>query len=112
MSTNSNEASPKTKLRVGMFTLASILLLGALSVYVNNRPFWWRTCESVLVTVEDATGLKTKAPVKSLGLDIGFIDDIGMVAGGVKIKICVTAPVEVVAETKAFVRSEGFLGDR
>lgn len=112
MSTNSNEASPKTKIRVGLFTLATILLLGALSVYVNNRPFWWRACDSVLVTVEDATGLKTKAPVKSLGLDIGFIDDIGMVPGGVKLKICVTAPVEVVAETKAFVRSEGFMGDR
>ena len=66
MSTNSNEACTKTKLRVGFFTLATLLLLGALSIYVNNRPFWWRACDSVMVTVEDATGLKTKAPVKSL----------------------------------------------
>ncbi|MBS1960208.1 MAG: MCE family protein [Bdellovibrionales bacterium] len=112
MSTNSNEASTKTKLRVGFFTLATLLLLGALSIYVNNRPFWWRPCDSVMVTVEDATGLKTKAPVKSLGLDIGFIEDIAMVPNGVKLKICITAPVEVVPDTKAFVRAEGFLGDR
>lgn len=112
MSTNSNEASPKTKFKVGMFTLSTLLLLGALSIYVNNRPFWWRACESVMVTVEDATGLKTKAPVKSLGLDIGYIEEIGMVTAGVKLRICVTAPIEMMPETKAFVRSEGFMGDR
>jgi phospholipid/cholesterol/gamma-HCH transport system substrate-binding protein len=112
MSTNSNKATTKTKLKVGLFSLSTLVLLGALSVYVNNRPFWWKPCEPVLVTVEDATGLKTKAPVKSLGLDVGFIQDLAMVESGVKLKICLTAPVEVVPDTKAFVRSEGFMGDR
>jgi phospholipid/cholesterol/gamma-HCH transport system substrate-binding protein len=109
---NTNEANIKTKIRVGLFTLGGLVLMGILTIYVNNRPFWWRPCNLQQVTVEDATGLKPKSPVKSLGLDIGYIYDIGLVESGVKIKLCITAPVEVQTDTKAYVRGEGFLGDR
>jgi phospholipid/cholesterol/gamma-HCH transport system substrate-binding protein len=109
---NANEASMKTKLRTGIFSALALIFMATLTVYVNNRPFWWRTCEPVQITVEDATGLKVKSPVRSLGLEIGYIADIGLVPSGVKVRICVTAPVEVQAETKAYVRAEGFLGDR
>jgi len=109
---NPNEASTSTKLKVGIFVVFGLVFIGILTVYINNRPFWWRPCEAVQVTVEDATGLKTKSPVKSLGLEIGYISEIGLVSEGVKLKICITAPVEVQPDTKAYVRSEGFLGDR
>ncbi len=109
---NANEASRVTKFKTGIFTAAGILFLGGLTVYINNKPFWWRPCEPVQVTIEDATGLKMKSPVKSLGLDIGYISDIGLVPAGVNLRICVTAPVAMTSETKAYVRSEGFLGDR
>jgi phospholipid/cholesterol/gamma-HCH transport system substrate-binding protein len=110
--TNANEASTKTKLKTGIFSVFALMFMATLTVYVNNRPFWWRTCEPVQITVEDATGLKVKSPVRSLGLEIGYIADIGLVPSGVKIRICVTAPVEVQQDTKAYVRAEGFLGDR
>jgi phospholipid/cholesterol/gamma-HCH transport system substrate-binding protein len=109
---NANEASTKTKIKTGIFSAFALIFMATLTVYVNNRPFWWRHCEAVQITVEDATGLKVKSPVKSLGLEIGYIADIGLVSNGVKIRICVTAPVEVQSETKAYVRAEGFLGDR
>lgn len=101
-----------TKLKTGIFTLVGLVFMGSLTIYVNNRPFWWRPCSPVQITVEDATGLKMKAPVKSLGLEIGYVSDIGLVETGVKLLVCVTAPVEIMPETKAYVRSEGFLGDR
>lgn len=109
---NPNEASSKVKWRVGLFTLGGILFVGILSIYINNRPFWWRSCDLIQVTIEDATGLKKKAPVKSLGLDIGYISDIGLVKDGVRVNLCITAPVETTPETKAYVRGEGFLGDK
>ncbi len=109
---NANEASTKTKWKTGLFTLVGLMFMGGLTVYVNNKPFWWRACAPVQITVEDATGLKIKSPVRSLGLEIGYISDIGLVPSGVNIRICVTAPVEVQPETKAYVRAEGFLGDR
>jgi len=109
---NANEASRATKFKTGIFTAVGILFLGGLTVYINNKPYWWRPCETVQVTIEDATGLKMKSPVKSLGLDIGYVSDIGLVAAGVNLRICVTAPVSITPETKAYVRSEGFLGDK
>ena len=109
---NTNKASLTTKLKTGIFTLVGLLFMGGLTIFVNNRPFWWRPCSPVQITVEDATGLKMKAPVKSLGLEIGYVSDIGLVKDGVKLRVCVTAPVEIVPDTKAYVRSEGFLGDR
>jgi phospholipid/cholesterol/gamma-HCH transport system substrate-binding protein len=109
---NANEASREIKLKTGAFTVVGLLFIGALTVYINNRPFWWRACELIQVTVEDATGLKKKSPVKSLGLDIGYISGIGLVSRGVSLNICVTAPVAIIPETRAYVRSEGFLGDK
>ncbi len=97
---NPNEASSKIKWRVGMFTLGALLFIGVLSIYINNRPYWWRPCELIQVTIQDATGLKKKSPVKSLGMDIGFISDIGLVSDGVKVNLCITAPVETTPETK------------
>ena len=111
--TNPNEASAKIKWKVGLFTLGGILFVGVLSIYINNRPFWWRTCEPVQLTIEDATGLKKKSPVKSLGMDICYISDIGLVPSGVKLILCITGPVETIeGKTKAYVRGEGFLGDK
>lgn len=109
---NANEASKSTKWKVGLFTMLGLGFLGSLTVYINNRPYWWRSCEPIQVTVEDATGLKVKSPVKSLGLEIGYISDFGLVSSGVTLNLCITAPVEIQPDTRAYVRSEGFLGDR
>ncbi len=109
---NSNEASKSLKFKVGLYTFAGLLLAGYLTVYVNDQPYWWRPCKISNITVEDATGLKSKSPVKSLGLEIGYIRGVDLTPEGVRLKICVTAPVEVTAETRAYVRSEGFLGDK
>lgn len=109
---NANEASRDIKWKTGAFTVVGLLFIGVLTVYINNRPFWWRSCKPIQVTVPDATGLKKKSPVKSLGLDIGYISGIGLVSRGVSLNICVTAPVDVTPDTRAYVRSEGFLGDK
>lgn len=111
-SSNPNDASSATKFKVGMFVVLGLAFIGVLTVYINNRPFWWRTCEPVQITVEDATGLRMKSPVKSLGLEIGYISKIALVTQGVTLQVCITAPVEVQPDTKAYVRGEGFLGDR
>lgn len=98
--------------KVGVFTAASLVLIAAFSVYVNDRPFWWRPCQLVYIHVEDATGLKTKSPVRSLGLQIGFLHSVSLSETQVKLGICITAPVEVLPETRAYIRGEGFLGDK
>lgn len=107
-----SEATTGTRLRVGLFTLLALALIGAATVYVNDKPFWWRDCNLQYVSIDDATGLKTKSPIRSLGLQIGYLKKVELFEEHVRLGICITAPVEVLSTTKAYVRGEGFLGDK
>ena len=109
---NPTHASKTTQFKVGMFTLLGLLMIGGISVWVNHRPFWWRPCQLVKIEVDDATGLKTKSPIRSLGLEIGFLSTVELSETHVTLGICITAPVEVLPATRAYIRGEGFLGDK
>lgn len=109
---NPTEASKATTLRVGLFTLLGLGLIGAFTVFVNNRPFWWRNCQPVFINVEDATGLKTKSSIRSLGLEIGYLQSVELTESRVRLGVCITAPVSVLPTTRAYLRGEGFLGDK
>ena len=109
---NPTHASTQTRIKVGMFTLMGLALCGALTVYVNDKPFWWRACDLVHINVDDATGLKTKSGIRSLGLEIGYLKNVELSETHVKLGICITAPVEVLPSTRAYIRGEGFLGDK
>lgn len=106
------QASKTIQFKVGIFTILALLLVGAATVFVNDRPYWWRPCQLVYINVEDATGLKTKSPVRSLGLQIGYLSTVHLVDSKVRLGICVTAQVEVTQSTRAYIRGEGFLGDK
>lgn len=109
---NPSLATSSTKIKVGLFTVFGLALIGAITVYVNDRPYWWRSCNLVHVKVEDATGLKTKSPIRSLGLEIGYLRSVELRETFVYLGICLTAPVEVLPNTQAYIRGEGFLGDK
>src|ERR1041385_3553285 len=109
---STNEAGTVTRIRVGIFTLATLGLIGAITVFVNDKPFWWRPCQLVHINIEDATGLKMKSPIRSLGLQIGYLRTVAPSETYVPLGICITAPVEILPATRAYVRSEGFLGDK
>ncbi len=104
--------SRSTAVRVGGFLIFGALLLIGITVYVNGRPFWWRSCELVQILVEDATGLKNKSPVQSLGLQIGYLKTVELDETSVRLGICLTAPVDILPTTRAYIRGEGFLGDK
>jgi len=109
---NPSHSSKTTQFKVGLFTLLGLFLIGGISIYVNHRPFWWRPCQLVKINVEDATGLKTKSPIRSLGLEIGFLRSVELTETHVTLGICITAPVEILPATRAYIRGEGFLGDK
>ena len=109
---HTNQASLSTRMKVGMFTLLSLGLIGVTTVLVNDKPFWYRPCQLVRISVEDATGLKSKSPVRSLGLEIGYLSTIELSETHVTLGICLTAPIEVLPSTRAYIRGEGFLGDK
>jgi phospholipid/cholesterol/gamma-HCH transport system substrate-binding protein len=109
---NPNLASTSTRIKVGLFVALGLVLTAVVTVAVNDRPFWWRSCHLETVSVEDATGLKFKSPVRSLGIQIGYINSVELSGSHVRLGICITAPVERIPETRAYLRGEGFLGDQ
>ena len=109
---NTNQSEVALRFRVGLFTVMGLLLLGALTVFVNNRPFWWRPCTQVKISITDATGLQPKSEVRSLGLQIGYLETVELYETHVRLGICVTAPVELLPTTQAYIKGEGFLGDK
>ncbi|MBI2810669.1 MAG: MCE family protein [Candidatus Melainabacteria bacterium] len=96
---NATQSSLSTRLKVGGFTLLGLVLAVGYTVFVNNRPFWWRPCQYVKISVPDATGLKTKAPIRSLGIEIGYLKSVMLTESHVTLGICLTAPVEVLSNT-------------
>ncbi|MGK5083028.1 MlaD family protein [Bdellovibrionota bacterium FG-1] len=108
----STEATLATKSKVGFFAFMGLVLICAMTVFVNDKPFWWRSCQLVHINIEDGTGLKSKSPVKSLGIEIGYLKTVDLSETHVDLGICITAPVEVLSSTRAYIRSEGFLGDK
>lgn len=92
---NLSQEDRATRFRVGVFVILGVALLGAITIFVNNTPFWWRSCERVLINVSDATGLKPKSEVRSLGLQIGYLESVELFEMHVKLSICITAPVKV-----------------
>lgn len=99
-------------MRIGIFAALGVAMIIGFSVYVNDHPFWYRPCDPVNIHVDDATGLRRKSPVKTLGLDIGYISEVRLDEEKVLVKVCVTGPVKLTPETRAFIRSNGFLGDK
>lgn len=106
------KAPRSLQFKVGVFSILALLLVGVATVLVNDRPNWWRPCQLVFINVEDATGLKTKSPVRSLGLQIGYLRSVQLKDNKVRLGICITADVEVTSNTRAYIRGEGFLGDK
>ena len=109
---NPNKPTSTNLLKVGAFTLLGLLLIGMVTVLVNHKPYWWRSCQLVKINIDDATGLKTKSPIRSLGLEIGYLKTVELSETHVTLGICITAPVEVLPSTRAYIRGEGFLGDK
>ncbi len=99
-------------IRIGIFTAIGVALIIGFSVFVNDHPYWYSPCNLVKIHVDDATGLRRKSPVKTLGLEIGYIHDVNLDGAEVMITVCVTGPVTLVPETRAYIRSAGFLGDK
>ena len=109
---DTSKSSASTQFKVGLFALLGLFMVAAMTVLVSNRPFWWKPCQLVKITVDDASGLKAKSPVRSLGIDIGYLKTVTLEETHVTLGICLTAPVQVLPTTRAYLKGEGFLGDK
>lgn len=109
---NATHTPAATLFKVGIFTFFGVFLFSILTIYVNENPFFWKPCQYVKVNIKDATGLKKKSPIRSLGIEIGYLKSVFLEETYVTLGICITLPVQLLPDTRAYVRGEGFLGDK
>jgi len=56
---NRSDYSLSIRFKVGFFSLLGLFSIGVLLLLISNRPYWWRPCQLVYVSLNDAMEIKT-----------------------------------------------------
>ena len=101
-----------TELKVGLFAAAIILILVYATIKVSETTFVSTGGYDLTVTLENVTGLKKKAPVELAGVPVGVIKKIELIdSNRARVTIQVEKKVKLPANSKAVLRTRGFLGE-
>jgi phospholipid/cholesterol/gamma-HCH transport system substrate-binding protein len=101
-----------TELKVGIFAAAIIAILAYATMKVTESSFMGTGGYELTVTLESVTGLKKKAPVELAGVPVGVIKKIELIdSNRARIIILVDKKVKLPANSKAILRTRGFLGE-
>lgn len=102
----------KTSIKVGIFMALGLGLIVLVMVLINDKLFWWCGCQLVHIMVEDVMGLKVCLLVCLCGIQVGYLHSVGFSDKDVCLGICLTAFVEVMLDMRAYLKGEGFFGDK
>ena len=96
---------------VGIFVVIGILLFGWMTVKIEKIQIKER---GVLfnTTFDSATGLDRSSPVRVAGIHVGSVEKLALEGGKAKITFHVPKDFPLYEDAKAFIRSEGFLGEK
>ena len=96
---------------VGLFVVIGILLFGWMTIKIEKIQIKER---GVLfnTTFDSATGLDRSSPVRVAGIHIGNVDGLALEEGKAKITFHIPKNIALYKDAKAFIRSEGFLGEK
>ncbi len=105
---------PRFELKVGIFMLVGLVLLGALMIaFSKGNTLFHRTYDIYLYS-ENVSGLKTRASVLMAGVEIGTVSDIRLTPDGkgVKITLRIYNQYPVHNDARFVIEQSGFLGDQ
>ena len=107
------------QLRVGLLAIVSLALLTVGVFLISGQVGFFAKKITLYTLVPDSGGLKTGAPVRLTGIDVGSVHSIGIsgledINQAVKIVMEVTQEhqSEIHTDSEAFIVAEGLLGER
>ena len=101
-----------TELKVGVFAAAMLALLAYSTIKVSDRSIISTGSYELFVILDSVTGLKMKAPVELAGVSVGAIKRVELLeTGKARIVILVDKGVKLPLDSKAVLRTRGFLGE-
>ncbi len=100
------------EMKVGLFAAIVILLIALITIKVSERAVTAGRGYSIVSIFDNVTGLKIKAPVELAGVQVGVVKDIELLdSRQAKLTILLNRKVKLPVDSRAVLRSRGFLGE-
>ncbi len=103
--------SPRREVQVGLFVIAGFLAV-LVALFVLTDPGLFRGRYYVTTQVTDAGGIRKRDPVQLNGVNIGRVDDLRLVPGGVELRLELQGEFPVPADSRVQLVAQGLLGEK
>jgi phospholipid/cholesterol/gamma-HCH transport system substrate-binding protein len=100
--------------QVGLFVLVGFLAIAYMSIKLGNVHLFSDNDYAITAKFNDVTGLKVNAPVQMYGVDIGFVEKIGIDNENSmsSVVLRIRKDVRLTDDTIASVKTSGLIGDK
>jgi len=100
--------------QVGLFVLVGFLAIAYMSIKLGNVHLFSDNDYAITAKFNDVTGLKVNAPVQMYGVDIGFVEKIGIDNENSmsSVTLRIRKDVRLTDDTIASVKTSGLIGDK
>ena len=101
-----------TETKVGIFVTLGFIVLAVMTVTVGKFHLGKEAGYRVYVLFESAAGVVQNSPVRIAGVHVGKVERISLEQGRAKVALRIPPDVQIYEDAKAYLRSEGLLGER
>jgi len=100
--------------QVGVFVLVGFLAIAYMSIKLGNVHLFGDDYYAISARFNDVTGLKPNAPVQMYGVEMGFVDKIGIDQkdGMSVVTLKIRKDVQLTDDTIASIKTSGLIGDK
>jgi len=103
--------SPRREVQVGIFVLAGFLAV-LVALFILTDPGMFRGRYYVTTVMHDAGGIRKRDPVQLHGVNIGRVDDLRLIPGGVELRLELQGEYDVPADSRVRLAAQGLLGEK
>ena len=101
-----------TETKVGIFVTLGFIVLAVMTVTVGKFHLIKEAGYRVYVLFDSAAGVVQNSPVRIAGVHVGKVERISLERGRAKVALRIPPDVQIYEDAKAYLRSEGLLGER
>lgn len=100
--------------QVGIFVLLGFMAISYMSVKLGNVHLFSSNDYAIVAKFNDVTGLKLNAAVQMYGVEMGFVEQIGIDpdTGMASVTLRIRKDIKLTDDTIASVKTSGLIGDK
>lgn len=96
--------------KVGLLVLVGLIILGMAILLVGD--FRLERGYTITILFNDISGLQTRAPVKTAGVQIGEVVKVDLEEGKAHVTVWIKQKIEIYADARATIASTGLIGTK